>query len=392
MAGPITWRSLQPSADPSAGVALMGMAQRSLQGALDPFQKILQQQNAAGAEQAGMVREGNKQAFLQALQAAGSPEALEALKQSGELEAFRAKLTPDSIAAVRGAEDARLTGLRQQVVAGQQYEAGQVAQLELPVEQNVAKLIALRKFPEARKIATSSGLTNPAPLLSGIAAAEDSLAARVREEIRFAREGTAETRKAEAHTTEQTARQATIAANEAARDLATQQLELAQKNAAAEAENKLMADGGNVYAKEGIFTPGDTVGITEFMVKNGIGNDADARAEIVKRLTALGSEMELDYVNGDNKMDKKKVPIPLALVKQAILGATGGEFFNSDNDFADSVEKNLRKGMKSVAESTLPDGRVHPQSKTVMDFDQYMRGRINLSKNPPAVGVKKPKQ
>lgn len=392
MAGPITWRSLQPSADPSVGAALMGMAQKSLLGAFDPFQKILQQQEAAGAEQAGMVREGNKQAFLQALQQANSPEALAALQASGQLEGLRNNLTPENLAAVRPAEGARLAGLRQEVVAGQQYEAGQVAQLELPVEQNVAKLIALGKLDEATKVATTSGLTNPAPLVAAVATAREAAAKRDRDALKFTWDKAGEVRKAEAHTTEQTARQATIAAGEAARDLATQQLELAQKNAAAEAENKLMADAGNIYAKEGIFTPGDTVGITEFMVKNGIGNDADARAAIVERLTKLGGELELDYVDGDNKMSKKKVPIPLALVKQAVLGASGGFFLNSDNDFADSVEDNLKKAMRGVVQSTLPDGRVHPQNKAVMDFDQYMRSRIKLSQNPPAVGVKKPKQ
>ena len=162
-----------------------------------------------------------------------------------------------------------------------------------------------------------------------------------------------------------------------------------QAAAKAAGEISLLRDAGNVYV-DGVFNPNDTQSINEFMVKNGIGNDADARAAIIKRISNLGGEYELDYVDGNNKLAKKKVPIPLSLVKQAILGASGGFLWNTDDDFADSAEENLRKSLRTVSEQQLGDGRVYKQNKAVFDFDQYVKARVNSSENP-APGTKKPK-
>lgn len=186
MAGPITWRNVAPSADANTAAQLLLASQRSINNALDPLQKIVQDQSAFGAQQAATVREGNKQAFLDALAGAKTPEQLEALRTSGNLDALRSKLTPEGLAAVRGADEARLTGLRQQVVAGQQFDETQIARSERPKLDHYASLVAQGKHAEAEQFLTDNQLTQEAPLYSALATAKRDKTIRERADQEYA--------------------------------------------------------------------------------------------------------------------------------------------------------------------------------------------------------------
>lgn len=180
MAGPITWRNVAPSADPNVAMQLLLSSERSIGNALGSFQKIVQDRNAFGAQEAATVREGNKQAFLDALAGAKTPEELAALQASGNLNTLKARLTPEGLAAVRGADEARLTGLRQQMVAGQQFDDGQIARRERPILDRVASRIASGDTAGARGILEAENLSQEAPLYSALSAAEQAAVVRER--------------------------------------------------------------------------------------------------------------------------------------------------------------------------------------------------------------------
>lgn len=396
----ITWRSLSPTADAATGANLLAAAQRSGNLAFDPFKKILADQEAFAASQAAGVREGNKQAFLTALQGAKTPEEVATLQASGQLQELQSKLTPQDLAAVRGADEARVAGLRQQITAGQQFDDGQVLRGQRNLEDDIASDIAAGRFHAARAtILESPQLANKAKFVSALAQAEkqarkDAVDAE-RAAVKFEREGTKFDREGEAHVVDLTYKSALADQAEqntenarVAREQAARAAEAAIANAQADAQTRFLKESGNVYS-DGVFNPNDTQGLIELMTKNGIGNDADARAAIIKRLAGLGQEIELPYVNDKNELDKKKVSIPLSLVKQAILGANGGLFFNSDNDFADSAEENLRAAMKKVVDAQLGDGRSYKQNKAVADFATYMNSRIKAAENPVPVTPKR---
>lgn len=405
MAGPITWRSLQPSADAQTAANLLAASQRSINGAFDPFQKIIQQQEAFASEQAGMVREGNKQAFLDALSQAKTPEDLATLQGSGQLQTLQARLTAQDRGAVRGADEARLAGLRQQVTAGQQFDENQVLFNQRQAEDQAAQLIAMNT-PEARaqaqEIINTDLTRNRAKFQSAMSAAAVAATERDRATTKFGWDGQEEGRKAakakreaEAATVDNTYKTTLTAASEAARvasvsqqEVAKQQLAAAAANAKAEAQTKFLKESGNVYS-DGVFNPNDTQTLNEMMVKNGIGDSPGERQAIIRRLQQMGGEVELQYVDGNNKLATKKVPIPMSLVKSSILGSSDQTMNWWNEGWANEMEANLKKSMRQVGEKQLPDGRVYKQNSTVFDFDQYMQTRMQAAENPAVSGGKK---
>lgn len=393
MAGPITWRNVAPSADANTAAQLLLSSQRSINAALDPLQKAFQDQSAFGAQQAAMVREGNKQAFLDALAGAKTPEELAALQASGSLNTLKARLTPEGLAAVRGADEARLTGLRQQQVAGQQFDDYQTARVQAPTEDAIGQLIAEGALADAQGALDSNPqLKSRAKFQSAIAQARQAKVHQEREAAKFTADeamrpierARIQAATASSNATADSAKQNILESN--ARIKAAEQDRASQRTAAqAQAQSALLAETGNSYV-DGIFNPNDTQGLHEMMVKAGIGKDNDARNAIIQRLSKLGGEMELPYVNANNKLDRKKIPIPLSMVKQAILGASGGYLWDTDDDWADTAEQNLKDGMKQITEAQFQDGRKYKQNKAVFDYDRYMQSRLLAAENPQVGG------
>ena len=397
MGTPITWRNVE-AANPALASRPMEAAGNSVNNAFDIFSKLIQQRQGVDNANMAAVEEGGKQAYLDRLQQAKTPEEVAALEASGELNTLAQGLSATTRAQLRGAAEARLTSTRQGVTAGQQYEDGVIARRDRPREQEVAALLGRGEFEGARTLA--AGLVNPGPSLNAVNTAEQATIKFKADQAKAAREAR---EAADLHPLKLDQIKAATAASGAATIASVAASDAADARMKAEAEDRgklqasakaasemsLLRDAGNVYV-DGVFNPGDSQGLTEFMVKNGIGNDAAARAAITQRIAALGGEYELEYVDGNNKLAKKKVPIPLSLVKQAILGANGGTLWDTDDDFADTAEENLKKSLRAVSEQRLGDGRVYKQNKAVFDFDQYVQARVKASENP-APGTKKPK-
>ena len=182
MAGPITWQSIRTTAGEPADAQrpLIG-AQQSFAGVFDGLQNILNQRLAVEQSNNGAVQDAYKQNYLDQLQGAKTPEELAALQPT--LEQARAALSPTNRAAVRGADEARTAGLRQQVTAGQGFVDAQAEHALLPLKDQVASLTASRNFTGARELAGSipEG-RGRAVILDGIAKAERGLLLQGRED------------------------------------------------------------------------------------------------------------------------------------------------------------------------------------------------------------------
>jgi hypothetical protein len=144
--GAITWRSLMSDQPHAQASNILGSAQSSFGSAFDALQRVLGQHQSFQAQQAADVQEGIKQAYLDQLAGAKTPEELAALQASGGLSALASRMTNANRGVVRGAEDTRLSGIRQAITAGQEYDSKQRAVAEEPIREMARGLIARKEY------------------------------------------------------------------------------------------------------------------------------------------------------------------------------------------------------------------------------------------------------
>lgn len=177
MAAPITWRNVDGGPNPAAAAIPLAYSQQSINGAFDAFNNILKQRASIDQANAAATGEAAKQAFLDQLAAAKTPEQLAAMQP--QLDAARQSLTAAGQAAVRGADEARLTSLRQQATAAQAYNDQQRAIAERPLRDNIASDVAMNNFDGAIEKVEASSLADKAPLLNSINTARRNLAQQI---------------------------------------------------------------------------------------------------------------------------------------------------------------------------------------------------------------------
>lgn len=124
MAGPITWRNVDAPSnrDVMTGLALAG---NSFGNAGDVFSKVIADRQAANQGAINEQNEMAKQAYLDLVATAKTPEAVAALEASGRLEQLRRNMTPGNLAATRGATEARTLGNQQMIEAGNKFQTSQ---------------------------------------------------------------------------------------------------------------------------------------------------------------------------------------------------------------------------------------------------------------------------
>ena len=130
MAGPITWRNVD-GPTPAAAAGLFRSAADTTNGAFDIFSKLIQQRQAVDQANVGALDESNKQAYLDTLQNAKTPEEVAALET--QLATQRAGLSSAAKASIRGAAEARITSTRQNDIAAQAFQDTLLARAEAPV-------------------------------------------------------------------------------------------------------------------------------------------------------------------------------------------------------------------------------------------------------------------
>lgn len=363
-------------------------AGRTVNNAFDIFGNVLKQREQQDAAAATNLQETNKQTYLDRLASAKTPEELAALQQGGELDALRAALSPQARAAVRGQEDTALVNLRNQVTQRLAFEDSTLARQRMPKINEAKALIAAGRYAEAQSILDKEDLGDESGLATGIKTGQ-----RGDKEFQFkvadeahkaaARPLELEGKKVsiEAGRNSIAASRASVAAAEEQRKLAADQRLQAQVAARAAANVELLSKMGNSYAS-GVFDPNSTGDLMKMMTDNGIGDDVAERTAIVKRVSNL-REFELPYTDPTTgKTGTRKVPVPLGVVREAILGSQDQWFNMKDEGWANEVEKNIRKRMTETVMMRDGAGKEVAVPKVAFDLDQYLQTRMQAAENP----------
>ena len=122
MSTPITWQNVSA---PSARDAILAgsMAQQYVNSGFDNLNKVLAQVTKTNIENWDNQKNNNTQAFLDQLNQYRTPEELQAAQASGALDALRQRYGPQvDQAAIRTAEDGRLSTLQQRSLTGIDYK------------------------------------------------------------------------------------------------------------------------------------------------------------------------------------------------------------------------------------------------------------------------------
>lgn len=173
MPDPITWRNVVgPSlADASRPLQAAG---NSFDAGFDVLGKALASRQQANQVQVNLAREGAKQSFLDLVQSAKTPEELAALQASGALDQRLATLDVRDRAAVRGADETRLSAVRNLVTQGQQFGDTQLDRQQAPIRDQIASRIASGDFAGAKTALDQQDLRNEAALYASLTEGERS--------------------------------------------------------------------------------------------------------------------------------------------------------------------------------------------------------------------------
>lgn len=148
MAEPITWRNVTGGGGSEAAIALRGYAAagQGVQDGIGAFQRVIDSRNKIADTNAATALEAQRQGYLDMLQGARTPEELAGMQ--GSLDEAFLRLPSAVRAQVRGAQEARLSSIRQNLTAGQQFDAAQTELKEGPERDRIA-LIYQTKGKEA---------------------------------------------------------------------------------------------------------------------------------------------------------------------------------------------------------------------------------------------------
>lgn len=127
MGTPITWQNVN-GPDNRLAAQLFEGAQSSINSGLDRFSKIISDREKSDQVLADRARMATQEEYLNMVQGFKTPEELQAARMSGVLDQRLAALDPRNQAAVRGAVDARVTGLQGQVTANDTFQVNQAKQ------------------------------------------------------------------------------------------------------------------------------------------------------------------------------------------------------------------------------------------------------------------------
>lgn len=374
---PITWQNIQA---PSIGEAsrAMQVAQQSFNNGFGVLDRVLTDRQAVNQ---GMQERENlaKTLAFKELIAGADANQIAALQASGQLDAMRSGLDVQGRTAVLGAEEARTELLKtrgrnditwnqgQERFSNEKSGWAHTAALR-PLELEGKQLDVAGKKQEQGFAATRMlwDTTNQGQREAMFPLERDKAVAAIRSSNASANSSDAQAKESNARV-----------------KYMGEDRESARKAAQAAARTQFLRDTGNVYA-EGVLTPGSAQELRKLLTDNKIG-DPDAQNAMIDAIGKLQS-VELDYVDANNKLAKKTIPVPLSVAKQALLSASGGFFWNTDNDWAQSATEALQAQMRQIVELELADKRTYKQNKVVFDHDQYMRSRLDAVDNPPTGG------
>ena len=167
MGQPITWRNVTgPGNAEAAGI--LEQSRRSINGAFDTFGGMVANAENFQANNVRRIDEEAKQGYLNQLGSVKSVGELQALQESGALDASFAGLKPQQQGEVRAAAEARKTSLMQADEVNSGFLARGVARTEAPVIAGIQTMYQNGNIDGARTAVNSSNLTNKGAVLAEI--------------------------------------------------------------------------------------------------------------------------------------------------------------------------------------------------------------------------------
>jgi hypothetical protein len=393
MAGPITWRTVA-GMSPAEAARPLAYATQTLNSGFDFLDKALTDRRTANQAVVDRGRDTDLVAFREALAGATTPEQVAALQQSGQLDALRARLDPARRGQLVGAEDARVSAARQNLLASQTYDDAQLDRAQAPVKDSILSLVAQNRSGDAlAALQANPGLRNAAQVYQAITNGE-------RDFTRFGWEAATQKRQGEAHSD-------TLLTNAVQRRVSQQnastnagQLDIARQDAQerkalrekmdratqAAAEQEWLRK-NNLYG-EGIYTPQHTGDLMKLMKDNDIGDDVGERQAIIARLNKLGDQ-EVQTRDDKGNLVKAKVPIPLSAVKASILGSKDQMANLWNQGYANTMENQLKDMLKQHQPVMGPDGTPIMVNPYVEDFARWTKTQTKAVDNPMPQPVKR---
>jgi hypothetical protein len=353
----------------------MQVAQQSFNAGFGTLDRVLQQQQAANQGVLDRQAADNTLRFKE-LVAGATPQQLAAMQASGQLDQLRAGMDIRGRESVVGAEEARAELLKARGRSDIVFD--QTQQRFVNEKDGWRHTAALRPLELRSKQLDVTGKE------TDLKRGDERFGwERVNQDQRVAM-FPLEQKKAEASIRSSNASAAASfaqAGESGARvKYMAEDRESAKAAAKAAARTQLLRDAGNIYA-EGVLTPGSAQELRKLLTENKIG-DSDAQNAMIDAIGKL-QEVELDYVDSNNRLVKKKVPVPLSVAKLALSSASGGFLWNTDNDWAQSVTESIKDQMTKIIDQQTADGRPYKQNKAVFDFAQYMDTKAAAAENPP---------
>lgn len=407
MASPITWRNVYGPSLAEASRPLEG-AQRSFDNAFTGLSGLVKQQETVDQSNWNQVKENNTQDFLNKLYSAQGAEGFKALQDSGQLEQMLAANGAQiDRAAARSAMDGRLTTLQNRDLQGITYKNTMLDDAQANDVRRINTLALTDPAAASAELAKNPDLRKSFEIAKNIDASAQTQVERERAKTRFGFDMNEEQRKAAEEAQRALLRPIAVQQAQAGvgQTLASTQSSLA--SAAASRENVLTSQAnrerieaeaekarslqklgvaldGNIY-KEGVYKAGDTEGLAKIMKDYAIGGkDEDAgsvRANIVTRLNKLAQNgIEIEILGQDGKKQKKSIPIPLGVVKAALLSASDPI---GPSNFGNTFEQSLKSQLQGIYAQQQPQQQGGFKPPPAMDPMGIMPG-LRQNAQPPA--------
>jgi hypothetical protein len=163
MGAPITWQNVG-AANPGSAAPIIQGAVQTTNGAFDIFSKLLQQSQANDQANFAAGNDANKQAYLDKLNTAKTPEEIAALHASGQLDAMRQGLTATARGETRGADEARTTAVQQHILTTNKFNDDTRLNTEQPFFDK-AKAMIIAKDPGAMDYVASAPIRDKSALM-----------------------------------------------------------------------------------------------------------------------------------------------------------------------------------------------------------------------------------
>jgi len=394
MSRPITWQNIQGPAANSIGAERgYNFAAEGITDGLDRLAKIFTNQEALASAAQERDREAQALGFKDMLGQARTVQDLDALRASGQLDAAYNALDPRTRAKVFGAADARRAGLIQDTTNNDAFQQQQLDKTQAPIVDQIRTAIERRDFAAANALMEANpGLRNTSALASALRQGERGVVTEQRQDEQFRWQQSEERRKDEEamrkswrdaeenelrrlRILEAKRVEANYPAEDAARKLtaatAARTAELDRRDQARRADGNVYTLGGGIYG------PQHSANVAKILTDAKV--EPDKAAEIIR---AIAGYRYVQEVTENGKKLEREIPLPLAVVEEAVRGLNESASLWGTNKPRDVIRA-IKAQMDRVSKDTFTDPANPQKRQTLVEMlDAYRNGELDKTVSP----------